>query len=314
MFENLKKNIKPITGSVLVAFVLWLMIATEKEYNHKIIVPMQINRLATGKALVQKIPDFVVLELQGKGRSLIALSFYDIKFNLEFPNLKSSQKIKLQDYLSYLDLPATFSMDVVEIIEPTTIDLVLDDLLIEKKPVYLFGSVGTKDGYAMLNYKFDSDSVIVSGPKSIVQSINHIYTEKISVKDKNRNFSQQLNLVSPNPDIIHLNPQSVQIDFDIQRLVERVVYDIPISIINIPSNLNVEADPNKLALRIKGGERIIAAVQQSDIIAEIDFEKNYHVNQENYGVRIIVADDIQWIESIPKTFNLVVKKINSSSE
>ena len=308
MFDNLRKNLKPLVGSILVALTLWFMVATDKDYSHQIRVPINIIRLAAGKTLAKSIPEYAVLELQGKGRSHIAMWFYDISFNLELPEIKTSQTIHLIDYINFLDLPSTFGVTVRDIIEPANIDLVVDEKIKLRKPIFLSGSVGTQDGYLLLDYHFQYDSVDVTGPKSEVEKITHIYTDRLEIRERKMKFIQRIDLVNPVPEIISIDPQIVNVEFNIQRLVEEWIYDIPISILNVPSGLKVEAFPPTLALHIKGGERVVAEVDSSIIKAEIDFSKNYRRDRLQYAVHISTPQNIGWIESIPKTFELKVKR------
>lgn len=308
MEKKLKINIKPILGSLIVALVLWFMVTTERIYSHQINVPIELVRIAEGKTLLEPIPKIAIIEVQGKGRSLIGVWFYDVAFRLELPDFKRTKKVMLKDYLSFLDLPATFGLTVVEIIEPKEIDLKIDDKITIKIPVELSGIIRPEDGYILANYVFDQDSVSVTGPKSKVDKIQTIKTDMIERSDLKVSFSEKLVLQNPQPGLITIASQTVQIDFDIQRLVERIVYKIPILITEAPPYLEVTAIPPELALKVKGGEKRVAALLPEEIKAEIEFASHYRPNLGKYAVSIKTPDDINWIESIPQTFSLQVKR------
>jgi hypothetical protein len=304
----MRSNVKPLIGAILISLVLWFLVATDKNYSYQIKVPIHVLRIAKGKILKEKTPEFAIIEVRGKGRALIAIWFYDIRLNLELPEINRDKKIELADYLNFLDMPATFGLEVVEIIEPKTIDLKVDDELLLKKPVHFAGNVNTADGYILLNYTIETDSVELYGPKSLLRNIETVVTDSFNITAQKVDFEQKLDLRDPYPGLIEMSARSVTIEFDIQRLGERTVYDIPITVTNIPSYLDVEAVPPLFSLRIKGGVELIAEIQPTDIRAEIDFGKSYSSSKESYGARIIAPENISWIESIPKTFNLKVKR------
>jgi hypothetical protein len=308
MAEKLKVNIKPILGSLSVALILWAMVTTDKIYSYQIKVPIEIDRLAPGKTLLEPIPEYSEIEIQGKGRSLIALLFYDVRFRLEFPDIKQSQIINLNDYLSYLDLPATFGINVQEVINPKSFDLKIDDKITKKVPVQLSEELAVDDGYTFVDHTFDHDSVSITGPASKVKNIEFIETGKFPQNSTTSPFRRSINLPNPDPGILEIVPQTVQIKIDIQRLADVIVYNVPIQILHVPSNLEVTAIPPKLALKVKGGEKIVAALDSSDIMAEIDYRSQYKTGQEEYAASISTPDNITWIESIPKTFSLTVKR------
>ena len=189
MFENLRRNLKPLIGSIVISLVLWFLVATEKEYSYQIKVPLTIIRLAQGKTLREKIPEYAVIEVRGKGRSLIAIWFYDIKYNLELPDVRSDQTISLADHLNFLDLPATFGIQILNIIEPNTLNLKVDDAIVDKKPVHLSGNIGTEDGYILLKYDFEFDSIKISGPKRLVRKIRYIHTDTLELINQKMNFT-----------------------------------------------------------------------------------------------------------------------------
>ena len=308
MAEKFKINIKPIIGSLVFGLIIWFMVATEKTYSHQIKVPIKIVRLAAGKTLLEPIPEYAILEVQAKGRSLIAIWFYDVSFLLELPNIKRSQKINLKDYLTFLDLPATFGFSVLDIIEPGMIDLQIDDLVKRELPVVLSGKIQPEDGYILMNYTFDFDTVIVTGPRSKVEAVHSIFTENLESIGKRSYFAQDINLVNPMPGIIEITPENVRIEADVQRLVELIIYKIPIKIQDVPAKFEVIAIPPELALKVKGGEKLVAALDTSLIKAEINFKNSYRPDRVKYAVSIKTPVNIIWIESIPETFAIQVKK------
>ena len=309
-----KKNIRALIGSILVGLVLWLIVVMQKEYTYQVNVPINLIRLAEGKVLAQKIPVSALIEFKGKGSAITGMLFYNVSLNLELPEMDNSTTIELRDYLHFLDLPATFGLEIGEIIEPKTIEFVVDDLITSKKPILLSGSVGTTDGYTLMGYTLIPDTVEISGPKSLVNKQDYVFTDLLEIDNQKMNFTSQISLKNPQPGITSLNPFGIEATFDIQRLIERVVYDIPIRVINVPPNYTVEAVPNKMSLKIKGGEDLVAKIETDDFKAEIDFLKNYQVEKEAYGASINIPDNISWIESIPISFKLKVRRRNRPND
>ena len=307
---KLPKNIRPLAGSVLIAIILWLIVATEKEYLYQIEVPINLIRIAEGKTLTEKIPDKAIIEFKGRGRSLVATMFYSVAFNLELPELNKSQSVDMKEYLHFLDLPATFGVETGEIIEPQSIDFRIDDLAVMKKPIVLTGEVTTENGYILEEQILDPDSVEISGPRQKLEKIGAILTEPLSISGVKASFNQNILLQNPFPGISEIRTPGTLAEFNIQRLIERVVYDIPIQVINTPAHLQVEAVPDRMSLKISGGEDIVAFIKSSDIKAEIDYAKNYKMHIESYGASIVAPPNIRWIESIPKSFKLKVRRRN----
>lgn len=308
MLDKIKNNIRPLASSIILSLILWFVVTTSKEYTHYITVPLEIKRLPPNKTLLNYVPEFAKIEIKGIGQSLLALNFYDVSFSLELPQTSQSGQVKLKEYINFLDLPPHLGLEVVEIIEPVYINLELDDLVEIKKPVKLYGDIKTEAGYTLNTINFDLDSVLVSGPQRRVDTLRFIQTEKLAGKPYKQSFVKNIGLASPAPGLIRLAPPDVNVEIDIQRLAEMMVYDVPIQIINVPSYLQANAVPSVLMLRIKGGEKILRELQPGQIVAEIDFNNSFKPEREEYAARIITPEKITWLESIPKTFKLKVRR------
>ena len=55
------KKIRPLIGSVLVAIILWLIVAMQKEYIYQVNVPINLVRIAEGKVLAKTIPESALI-------------------------------------------------------------------------------------------------------------------------------------------------------------------------------------------------------------------------------------------------------------
>jgi YbbR domain-containing protein len=308
MFNSLRKNFKSIIVSVLLAILLWLLVTTENRYNHRITVPIRITRLPAGKTIATRIPRKATIEVEGKGRSLIAVNFYNIGFNLDLSDVKSERKIELDKNLNFLDLPSSFDIQVREVIEPKTLEVKVDDLVRISKKIQFEGSIIPDDGYVLITHHFSQDSVMLEGPRALIRTLDFIRTDSLKVTGQKSDFRQTLALKEPAPGLITMEPKKVRVSFDIQRLVERMVYDIPVKVINCPSHLSVESVPPFLALRIKGGEKIVAGITGQEINVKIDFNHSYRPDKDEYSAIIETPPTISWTESIPATFKLKIKR------
>jgi hypothetical protein len=305
---SFKKNYKPITASFILAFILWFAVTTNKEYTTKIRIPFSIMRLASGKVLTEKLPDYVVLEVKGKGRSLISLNFLDRNFILELPEIQETTTIQLADYTTYINIPSELGIEVVDIVEPKTLQLEIDDYLEEKKPIEIRSSIRPSPGYILMEIESSQDSCLVSGPAGLVNSFSHVKTDSIVDKDVRYPFQVSVDLNSPRPEIINLDPERILVSFMLEQLVERSIYNIPIQIIRVPDDLIATAEPSTIMLRIKGGESIISELKPGDISVIFDYSKDYRQGISDYPMQIETPLGVSWLEASPQKFHLKLAK------
>ena len=216
MKRKIRKSIKPIIGSLFISVTLWFMVTTSKDYTTQIKIPLEVSRLAKGKTLLEPIASEVTMEIRGSGQSIIAFYLYESSFKLKLPDVDRDTKLTLSNHLVFLDLPSRLNLEVVEILEPKIVNLKVDDFVVSQKPVQFYGLVDTEPGYIVLDTIYSSDSVRISGPKSIVDTIKFISTEKSEYKNQKYTFNNRLKLKSPVSELININPNEIDVQFEIQ--------------------------------------------------------------------------------------------------
>ena len=311
-FAFFKENYRPVLVAFGLAVSLWLVVTTNKEYKTRIEVPFSIARLAENKVLIKSVPDKVIMEVSGKGRALIGLNFYNLKINLELPEINKSTIINLNDYLNRFDVATELGVNVIDIIEPKQLDLRVDRFLSTEKPVRVKSNIQTAPGYIMNSYDLEEDSVLVSGPATLIERLNYLETENINKEDAKYSFHQTVALVQPKEGIIDLDPPVVSVSFEIEQIVERTIYDVPIQIVGVPANLIATPTPRNISLRIKGSESIITQVNKDAITVFFDYGKRYQKGQVEYDVQIETPNHVTWTSASPNKFRLHLQRIENN--
>jgi len=282
----LKKNYKSITVSLILAFLLWLVVTTNKEYKTRIEVPLQVIRLAENKVLLNPVPDKVILEISGKGRSLMGLNFYKSSIDLELPEISRSTIIDLGDYQNRFNVATELGVEIVDIIEPKKLDLKVDQYMEVRKPVRVQSEIKAAPGYVLIDVKPAQDSVLVTGPQTLLERLNYLETEKVLKEDVKYPFRETVSLVEPREGIIQLFPNRIGLLFNIEQIVERTIYNVPIQIVGIPPEFLASPNPANVSLRIKGGENIITNLTTDELTVFFDFGRNYREGNLIYDMRV----------------------------
>lgn len=311
IFEFFVNNYKPLLTSFILAILLWIVVTTDKVYVTRIEVPLKIERLAKDRVLLNRPPEKVVLEVRGKGRALIGLLFFDSAFKLELPEVDRSVTIDLMDYKSSFNIPREMNITVVNVISPKKLALEVDTYIEEYKPVELISEVIPSAGYILMNVDLEKDSVLLSGPQSIVEHVDYVSNEPLNRKDVKYPFSEVIKLIEPKPGITHLKPNTVKVTFMIEQLVERSVYNIPIQIVGVPDDLIASAIPPTISLRVKGGESLVSALKAEEITVVFNYARDYQAGRMQYPMEVETPQGISVVQMSPEMFRLQLKKKGS---
>jgi len=304
----LVENYKALIASFLVAIVLWAAVTTNRIYTERIDVPLNIVRLAPNRVLTNLPPTRAVLEVSGQGRSLIALNFIKPHINLELPEIEYSTIINLDHYKSQFKIGREIGVEIVEIIEPKDIELTVDQFVSEKKPVKLRGSVKPMAGYILSGIEREADSVLVEGPRGLIRKMKWVESDSYQFNNARYPFESEIHISSPHPDIVKVNPEKLWLKFQIEQLVERTLYNIPIRIIEMKPDLTATAGPATITIRVKGGESIVSSLSAEDISAVFNFAKHYKQGSLYYTPEIITPKGVTVLETSPKSFVIRLKR------
>ncbi|NOX90436.1 MAG: YbbR-like domain-containing protein [Calditrichaeota bacterium] len=302
------KEYKPLLGSFLLALLLWSAVTTDKVYSIRLSLPLKIVQLAPGYVLKANPPKTVNLKVRGKGRALISLYFYKPIIKLELPQVDRSMKIDLKEYQNQFYVGQDLGIEIEDILDPRSIELQVDRYKETKKPVEIRHRIKILPGFVLSAVVPEVDSVKVMGPASLVDAIKTVKCELIRREKVRYPFKAELKLISPDPGIIKIDPQSINVRFVIEQIVERNIYNIPIQIIGLPGDLIADAVPPVISIRIKGSERKIEAVTPEQITAIFDYQNDYHVGRSHYIPQIEVPEGVQVIQISPRSFRLQLRK------
>ena len=116
-----------------------------------------------------------------------------------------------------------------------------------------------------------------------------------------------LNLILPSK-LINCSHNDVDYLLDIQQISERIIVDIPVSVINKVKGIRVFPSPQTVSLTVIGGALQIANIKPSDISVSLDFE-SWSIDQSFYQPKVSIPFDIlNWRDLSPRKIELGVAR------
>lgn len=305
IFDNLK--IKLVV--LCIAILVWFFVKTEDNYRYSFKIPLRITNLGLDRIINNDVPKKIKIIAWGKGRDLLSLMLRnDIFYNLDVSKLHNSVEIPLEK--DQIKLLHKSDIEVLNIVHPETVTVKIVDLITKKMRLVPQVEIEPFPGYTVVDeIRLNPDSVEVIGPKTEVKNISAIYTEQKLFEDIKRDLDKRIRLVKPNEKNIRLLTDEVNCFVDIQKLMEKPVFEIPVSVINRPSNLKVTVIPSTLSLVLEGGTDLLLNVTKNDVNAYIDYDKVPLSKSKNHLAYIETPKGIRYRDVKPKRFKVVVEKI-----
>ncbi|MCF8370637.1 MAG: hypothetical protein K9H64_03375 [Bacteroidales bacterium] len=258
--ENLIKHRKLLVYFIFVAIasIFWLLSALSKNYETQIKYPVRFVNLPKDKVLINELPEFLNLNVDGYGftllrykvkRSIVPVSIDMGKNNLfEVPDKANKYFIPSRYLIKQVSSRISDDLKVLEI-QPDSI--IFDFTQMVSKTVALKPDISyTTDRQFLVKRKpwCEPDSLILSGPKSILDKVDFCMTKHLDIENLSNSIQRSIGVKAI--DGIKLSEKRVNVFIDVEKFTEATMR-VPIEIINLPDSLQLKVFPDGINISYK---------------------------------------------------------------
>ena len=303
-------------GAFCLATLLWLFVISGNQYTMILNLVIEARNLNAQKTYLKEVPKYASVMLKGKGRDLfkayLLQKYAGFKLVLDLEGISQEYEFILNDYFEKnprkVVLPSSYNLTFVEVVYPNRIKISLDEIMEKTVPIHSNLEISLADGYTQVgNTNFIPDSVIMVGPKAELNDINEVYTIKDTLSNLSYSANSNISLIFPSK-LINCQVSEINYFIDIQQISERIIVDIPVSVINKLKGIRVFPSPQTVSLTVVGGAIQISKIKPGDISVTVDF-KLWNMNQSFYEPKVSFPFDIlDWKDLSPRTIELGVAR------
>lgn len=285
---------------LLVATILWYLNKLSYEYTVDVNVPVRFENTPSGKILVGDPPKYVSLNVRGFGYTLLK---YQVNARLSpiTINLQSSgilkeqgddQKFMLITNRSRHLFSGYLSSDLIlERVSPDTIFFQFTNLAERKVAVKPQIDYTLKKQFmASGDMSVVPDSVILTGPQAIIDTIPYVQTNRHFLTELDRPISTKLKL-TPIPQV-SFSHRMAEVKIPIERYTEANLA-LPIEVRNLPDSIQLIILPRFVQVKCNVILSEYHNLENSGVTAYVDFNETdlmignrliIRVEGENYVV------------------------------
>ena len=302
---------------ILVALVLWLYVVTGITYDHVIRVPISLENIQKGRVLAEELPERATVRYKGTGRALLGALLWDLlsgdlRLVVDVQTIKEFYDFPLQSYFERhqegIHTPRGLRLELLEILSPETLKVRLDERITKQVPIASRVRVKTEPGYTVVGGVQLRPAVAeVSGPQRAVHLIDTLLTEVRLFDERLYEVNSEVRLETPDNPLVQFTPPRVEVFASVQSIVERKMPEIAVHVLNVPENLRAVVSPSSISLTLVGGIEFLTQLPPSDILAFVDYDRDWNPNQRSYTPNVEVPSDVlKWQEMRPPQVEVVV--------
>lgn len=263
---------------LLISTIFWILNALSKDYTTLIEYPVRYTHLPENKILLGNLPKVLQLKVKGYGFTLL-------KRNLErspnpiqlsvntFYQQHLAEKEIVEFYIKTNTLEDIISNQLRDIelvdISPDSIEFKFVKEVSKKVPVLPDISLRFRQQYMRKSQiALEPDSVLVSGPKTIVEEFDTLKTEYREFRDIDKTIETKLALKQHAG--ISYSSDSVKLTVPVESFIEGQL-KIKIKVENLPSNLMLKVFPNYTMVSYLVGFSDWEKIKEADFEAVVDY-------------------------------------------
>ncbi len=296
-------------ASTFIATTVWFFIVTGGTFDYE--APIQITCPGTRN-------DYIVTNdyqktgkvlLRGQGIHLLTyLLFNEGKLRIE-PNWEPGLHT-IHPTLENISLSGNAKkISVLKYLEPDSLQLNIEKL--ETKSVKVKTEIFLKpqNGFTIVDeVKVEPEEVLIRAPKSMIDSIDTIQSKRLELSDLKYPIERQLELIDPQIQHLDLLTTKVTVSADVQKLMEKQINNITVKVKNLPPNVTALVIPSNLSLVVQGGVNVVFPINETDIDAYIDYQKQRPNSQQNFPAYIKPLPGVRFTNIEPQRFKIILKR------
>jgi YbbR domain-containing protein len=190
------KNLWLKLASLVIAITLWFFVILSGRADITMDIPISYINLPP-KLDVMDYPDTVSITIEGQERLLKNFKKDEVHAVIDLSEARTGKSF-FNITKDNVELPKAFT---VTNINPETISLTIEDLLIKSVSVTPKIVGLPKKGFAILEVRVVPETITLEGPKSLILKIRNVKTEPIDISGINSNLSYRANLNLSNSNI-----------------------------------------------------------------------------------------------------------------
>ncbi|CUT02827.1 YbbR-like domain-containing protein [Candidatus Kryptobacter tengchongensis] len=291
------------------AFLLWLIVNLNGEYEDSFKARILIKNLRPEKAIKNDYPEFVNIRLKGRGWKILPFYFLSKPHvSIDLSNIHKTLHLNL---LNNPRVQISLPKDVNFVgIEPDTLSFELEQRMEKKVPVVL--SYGLKDENNSFAYppKIFPDSVVVSGPESMVSKIDSVFTDKILIDKIGQEVNTKVKILNPNQKLIKISSDFAQVKFLVEQIVERE-FVVAVHVTGIPADKEVILFPPDIKVVVRGTiSKVVPLELDKDTVIKVLVSYHDVLNDKTGLVKpqIILPEYLKLVSFSPEGLEYIIRQ------
>ena len=272
--KGIDRDVFIFTFFLLLAFVFWYLNSLEKDVEYNIKYPVRYINLPSERVLSEDLPTRLDLYLKGPGYSILKLKISGnrapvildvsaINYRRVPGSRTLSYYVVTSGLIPKLKNQLRAECDITTI-KPDTLFFSFDRIISKQVTVIPRVDVITQKQYFVKgNILVEPDTITITGPKRILDTITTVSTRFRKLKGVNETLTRNIPLAASKE--YSVSSKKVMLTIPVEQFTE-AEFKVPVKILNRPDSINIKIFPDAVTVKC------LVAVSDYKKIVEIPLE------------------------------------------
>jgi hypothetical protein len=253
--------------SLVLATMLWFVIAGEETVERGLRVPLELQQFPAGLEMQTEPPALVDVRVRGASGTLSRMGAGDIVAVLDLRSARAGRRLF---QLTPEQVRVPFGVQVMQV-TPTSLALTFENSASRQVPIEPAVEGTPAPGYVVGTVTVEPSRVEVVGPQSAVDRVTEALTEPVSVAGATQAVTDSVTVGFAEPTLRLRSPRTAIVTIQVMPgPVERELSNRPIRVRNLSDTLTAAVTPSSATLVLRGSRQGIDRVDIGEVQAYVD--------------------------------------------
>lgn len=256
------------------AFV-WIFVQFSKQYSEVVGFPIVYVNVPKDKIILSDSPKRLDLRLRDNGINIAFRKIFPKKLVIDISETTEDGNSLIYDLEKQKQAILTqlnIDYDDVNFLQED-LKINFEQRMVKNIPIVPDIDLSFSVGYSALEgIKLEPDSVTISGPENILDTLQEIHTKSLKINNISQDVQGTVKLNTANFERLTFYREEVEYSLRTDKFTEGKVV-IPVELINVPENLNVVIFPKEVTVFYQVSLQQFDKINPSGFKVVADFEK-----------------------------------------
>ncbi len=270
-----KTNFKAFLFFLFFAVIIWVIAQFSKTYNEVVEIPVRYVNVPLDKLLKPDRPEELKLWMSESGFAIAYYNLFPPTLTVDVSDSRIEDSVfvySMEAHRDAIERQLGLSFDRISFMEDE-LRIGFEQRAEKRLPIEPRVDLEYAAGYAALGeLQLDTDSITVSGPQAMLDTISVLRTELLEQGNIKNNLDGTLYIDTSMIKGITLYQNQVRYQLEVDRFTEGRL-EVPIELVNVPADRNVVIFPQQLIVSYRVSLDNFNRVQASDFKVVCDFSQ-----------------------------------------